>query len=103
MRGNPFPSRNMTDTAQPLTLPEYLAPDAIVACWRDDSARPRLDAYGYTVKAGSPTPYMVRLRVDNRPRRVMVIQFSNAGSAFVTVKGKRLFLKAHHEEALRGI
>ena len=92
----------MTTNTQPSTLPEYLAPDAIVSAWRDDSARPRLDAYGYTVKAGSPTPYMVRLRVDNRPRRVMVLQFSNAGSAFVTVKGQRLFLKGHHEESLRG-
>jgi len=93
----------MNTNTQAPTLPEYLAPDAIVSAWRDDSAHPRLDAYGYTVKAGSPTPYMVRLSCDNRPRRVMVLQFSNAGSAFVTVKGRRLFLKAHHEESLRGI
>lgn len=80
----------------------YLEPDAIAKVWRDESARPRLDAQGYTLTEGSPLPYMVRLRCDNRPRRVRLIQVSNNGSAFVIVGGRRLFLTAHQALALRG-
>lgn len=50
--------------------------------------RPRLDVYGYTVRAGSPTSWEVRLEGETRWRRVYVWQFSNAGTCFVRIKGE---------------
>lgn len=50
--------------------------------------RPRLDVFGYTVLAGSPTCTEVRLVGDARWRRVYVWQFSNAGTCFVRVRGE---------------
>jgi hypothetical protein len=57
------------------------------------SPRPRLDAYGYTVRAGSPTTLQVRLQGEARWRRVYCLQFSNAGSFFLHHKGGRLFVR----------
>lgn len=48
--------------------------------------RPRLTADGYTRREGSPTAY--RALVAGRWRRVYVWQFSNAGTAFVRIKGE---------------
>jgi hypothetical protein len=57
--------------------------------------KPRLTALGYTKQGGSPTPYKVRIqgKGENIWRRVYLIQFSNSGSLFVKVKGKRYFLR----------
>lgn len=54
--------------------------------------RPRLDAYGYTVRAGSPTRMQVKLEGEHVWRRVYVWQFSNAGTAFIRVGGKSLIV-----------
>lgn len=43
---------------------------------------------GYTLRSGAPTSVMVRLEGDRIWRRVMVWQFSNAGTAFVRIKGE---------------
>lgn len=50
--------------------------------------RPRLDRYGYTQKAGSPTTLQVMLDGGSIWRRVYVWQFSNASTTFIrTNKG----------------
>ena len=46
-----------------------------------------------------PTPYRVKLD-DNRWRRVYVINYGNAGSAYVKSRGHRLFLDTSTEYAL---
>lgn len=42
---------------------------------------------GYTLRSGAPTHLLVRLEGEKRFRRLMVWQFSNAGTCFVRVKG----------------
>jgi hypothetical protein len=54
--------------------------------------RPRLDAMGYTLKGGSPLTRQVRLHGEKRWRRVYMICFSNAGTAFIKVQGKMVVL-----------
>lgn len=46
-----------------------------------------MTAEGYTGKRGAPTSWMIRLEGERIWRRVMVWQFSNAGTAFVRIKG----------------
>ena len=48
---------------------------------------------GYTTRAGAPTSWMIRLHGEKRWRRVMVWQFSNAGTAFIRVRGKVLVIE----------
>ena len=54
--------------------------------------RPRLDTMGYTLKGGSPLTRQVRLPGEKRWRRVYMICFSNAGTAFIKVHGKMVVL-----------
>lgn len=42
---------------------------------------------GYTKRSGAPTSVKVRLLGEKIWRRVMVWQFSNAGTCFVRIKG----------------
>lgn len=42
---------------------------------------------GYTKRSGAPIGIMIRLVGEARWRRVMVWQFSNAGTCFVRIKG----------------
>lgn len=56
-------------------------------------ARPRLTVDGYTVRAGSPTPWVVRLEGETTWRRLMVWQFSNAGTLFLRIGGKPLVVR----------
>lgn len=46
-----------------------------------------LTADGYTKRSGAPTSKMIRLQGENRFRRLMCWQFSNAGTLFVRIKG----------------
>lgn len=55
--------------------------------------RPRFDVLGYTLRAGSPTTWEVRLVGETRWRRVSVWQFSNAHTCFVRVKGECVILE----------
>lgn len=43
---------------------------------------------GYTRRSGAPSSRMIKLEGEKRWRRVMVWQFSNAGTAFVRIKGE---------------
>jgi len=50
---------------------------------------------GYTTRAGAPTSWMIRLQGEKIWRRVMVWQFSNAGTAFVRIGGKPYVIAEH--------
>jgi hypothetical protein len=62
-----------------------------------ETERPRygMTVDGYTVRSGAPTSLMVRLEGEKRFRRLMVWQFSNAGTCFVRVGGKPLVVRGH--------
>lgn len=47
---------------------------------------------GYTVRRGAPTSLKIRLEGEKRWRRLMVWQFSNAGTVFVRIKGESLIV-----------
>ena len=51
--------------------------------------RPRygLTVEGFTLRAGAPTSMLVRLEGESRWRRLMVWQFSNAGTLFLRIGG----------------
>jgi hypothetical protein len=65
---------------------EYLK-TPIVESRRTETPRYGIAADGYTLRSGAPTSLMVRLDGETRFRRLMVWQFSNAGTAFVRIKG----------------
>jgi hypothetical protein len=48
-----------------------------------------------------PTPYMIRYA--NRWQRVKVMQYSNAGSAYIRTGGRNLFLDIDTEYALQAL
>ena len=62
---------------------------------------------GYTTRAGAPSQWMIRLVGEKIWRRVMVWQFSNAGTAFVRIGGKPYVIAehdlAHYEKRPAGI
>ena len=55
--------------------------------------KPRVTAFGYTKREGSPTKYKVRLKGEKIWRRVYVIQLSNTGSCFIKTKDKHLYVR----------
>lgn len=48
---------------------------------------------GYTQRNGAPTSWLVKLKGEKIWRRLMVFCFSNSGSLFLKIKGKRFFVK----------
>lgn len=52
-----------------------------------------MTADGYTIRSGAPTSWLVRLDGEKRFRRVMVWQFSNAGTCFLRIKGNPFVLR----------
>jgi hypothetical protein len=53
----------------------------------DNTPRYGMARDGYTLRSGAPTSYMIRLEGEKRWRRVMIWQFSNAGTCFVRING----------------
>ena len=49
-------------------------------------------ASGYTLASGAPTSMLVMLQGEKRWRRLMVVCFSNVGSLFLNIRGKRLYV-----------
>jgi hypothetical protein len=47
---------------------------------------------GYTRRTGAPTSLLVRLEGERRWRRLMIWQFSNAGTCFLRVRGAALIV-----------
>ena len=64
----------------------------IVETKRTETPRYGMCVSGYTRRSGAPTSLMIRLEGEKRFRRLMVLQFSNAGSCFVRVNGQVLFV-----------
>ena len=52
-------------------------------------------ADGYTKRSGAPSSLMIRLDGEKRWRRLMIWQFSNAGTCFVRINGKCLVVPNH--------
>lgn len=50
---------------------------------------------GYTLRSGAPTSTMIRIEGEKRWRRLMVWQFSNAGTLFVRYKGRALIVREY--------
>lgn len=73
---------------------EYLKAN-IVDVKTTDQPQYGMTADGYTKKAGAPTSRMIRLEGEKRWRRLMVWQFSNAGTLFVRVGGKPFVVNEH--------
>lgn len=57
-----------------------------------DTPRYGMTSDGYTINSGAPTSRMIRLEGEKRWRRLMVWQFSNAGTCFVRVGGQPLIV-----------
>lgn len=51
-----------------------------------------MTAAGYTKKSGGPTSIMVRLEGEKILRRLMIWQFSNAGTCFIRYKGETIII-----------
>lgn len=79
--------------------PLHLDDDKIEAV-KIDRSRPQygMAADGYTKRSGATTDYYVRLVGEKRWRRVYVIQFSNAGSAYVRKDKLEWFLSDFFRE-----
>jgi len=60
---------------------------AIVESRRTEQPRYGSTSLGYTLRAGGPTGFLVRLAGEARWRRLMVRQFSNAGTCFLRIRG----------------
>jgi hypothetical protein len=67
----------------------------IAAVRRTETPRYGMAADGYTLASGAPTSLLVRLEGEKRWRRLMCIQFSNAGSVFLRIKGERVFVREY--------
>lgn len=48
---------------------------------------------GYTKLSGAPSSYLLRLEGEKIWRRLMILQFSNAGSYFLKIKGETKIVK----------
>lgn len=59
----------------------------IIEAKRTATPRYGMAASGYTLRSGAPTSYVVRLEGERRWRRLMVRQFSNAGTCFLRIRG----------------
>lgn len=70
---------------------QYLDPKQVVGK-RQGKAPPNRSRSGYGNKL--PTSWELQLK-DKRWRRVYVIQWSNAGSAYIIVKGEKQFLGSY--------
>ena len=50
---------------------------------------------GYTLRSGAPSSLKIRLDGEKRWRRLMVWQFSNAGTCFVRIKGECMVVREY--------
>lgn len=77
---------------------EYTTPAAVREVRSDDTAPPNPYADGYGPKV--PTRHWVRY--GNRWHRVYVMQYGNAGSAYIKHRGGDLFLDLDTRQRLEG-
>jgi hypothetical protein len=64
---------------------------------QNDAPRYGMTADGYTKRSGAPSSVMIQIDGERRWRRVMVWQFSNAGTLFVRVNGQPLVISSGFE------
>lgn len=65
--------------------PVYLIDSLVAEEKRTPTPKLRTTRDGYTVRAGSPTSYMVRLQGEKRWRRVYEWCFSNTSTTFLRI------------------
>lgn len=73
---------------------EYLE-TKIVERYETETPTYGMTAQGYTKRGGAPTRWMIRLDGETRFRRLMIWQFSNAGTCFVKVNGRSLVVREY--------
>ena len=66
-------------------------------CIRGNPRNPYVEGYGAKI----PTRYMIKYGYPRIWHRVYVICYSNAGSAYILYRGKRLFLDIDTEYKLK--
>lgn len=76
----------------------YTDPERVTEVATDSTCRPNPYASGYGPKI--PTPY--RIRYPQRWYRVYVMCWSNAGTAYIVSRGRRLVLDTETEHKLKG-
>ena len=81
-------------------MAEYLKTPIDDVRWSSDVPRYGVTRSGYSKRSGAPTALHIRLRGEKRWRRVMVWQFSNAGTYFVRVGGRPLIVDMHEIDAM---
>ena len=54
-----------------------------------------MDEDGYTKRNGAPSSLKIRLEGEKIWRRLMIWQFSNAGTLFVRINGKELVVREY--------
>ena len=73
---------------------------------RKQTENPRygMGADGYTLRSGAPTSWMIRLMGEKIWRRLMIWQFSNCGTLFVSILGKPYVVREYDlpEENVNG-
>lgn len=67
----------------------------IVEAKRTETPWYGVTSLGYSVRSGAPSSLMIRLDGEKRFRRLMIWQFSNAGTAFVRIKGQPLIVNEY--------
>ena len=67
----------------------------IVEKKRTQTPRWGMAADGYTLRSGAPTSWLIRLDGEKKFRRLMIWQFSNAGTCFVKIKGECLVVREY--------
>jgi hypothetical protein len=77
---------------------EYLEPGRVVSAIADETAPRVRNATGY----GRKIPTRYRLKCDDgRTRRVYVMNYGNAGSAYIIMNGRELFLRPETDSQLQ--
>lgn len=73
--------------------PQYLTTKIVEAKTVEVDPRHGMTRDGYTKRSGAPSQIMIRLDGEKRFRRLMIWQFSNAGTLFVRIGGECLIVR----------
>jgi hypothetical protein len=76
-------------------MADYLTQTIAEAKRSETTPRYGMTADGYTKRSGAPSSIMIRLEGEKVWRRLMVWQFSNAGTCFVRIKGQALIVNEY--------
>lgn len=76
-------------------MSKYLDKKIVEMITTDNETRYGMSRDGYTLRSGAPTSKKIRLDGEKIWRRLMVWQFSNAGTCFVKIKGECYIVPEH--------